>query len=98
MGTTSTIMLGATAVVVFKAVETTGIVAVPPENIIGIPMIAIGMKLNVAETQKLLKMYSLTELYVKLPRDSVIMYCLLNGKDIFEINEMLNDYKLELLE
>lgn len=61
-------------------------------------MIAIGMRLNVEETQKLLKMCSLTELYVRLPRDSVILYCIHNEKNIIETNELLSDYKLELLE
>lgn len=61
-------------------------------------MIAVGMELNVEETQKLLKMCGQTELYVRLPRDSVILYCLYKKKNIIETNELLNDYKLELLE
>ena len=61
-------------------------------------MIAIGMELNIEETQKLLKLFSLSPLYAKLHRDSVILHCIFNGKSLIETNEMLNDYELELLE
>lgn len=61
-------------------------------------MIAIGMGLSIEETQKLLKMFSLSPLYAKLHRDSVILHCIFNEKSLIETNEMLNDYELELLE
>ncbi|MCQ2463405.1 MAG: hypothetical protein MJ177_08405 [Clostridia bacterium] len=61
-------------------------------------MIAIGMELNIEETQTLLKMSELTELYVRMPRDSIIIHCINMKKNIIETNEILNDYKQELLE
>ena len=61
-------------------------------------MLAFGMKLTLDETRKLLKIAELSDLYVRIPRDSVIIFCLQNGKNLIETNEMLDDYNLKILE
>ena len=61
-------------------------------------MLAFGMKLTLDETRKLLKIAELSDLYVRIPRDSVIIFCLQNGKNLIETNEMLDDYALKILE
>ena len=61
-------------------------------------MLAFGMKLTLPETRKLLKIASLSDLYVRSPRDSIIMYCLTKGSSLITCNEYLNDFALELLE
>lgn len=61
-------------------------------------MLAFGMGLSVLETRKLLKIANSSDLYVRNPRDSVIIYCLNKGLNLIEVNEYLNDYNLELLE
>ena len=61
-------------------------------------MLAFGMKLTLDETRKLLKIAGLSDLYVRIPRDSVIIFCLQNGKNLIETNEMLDDYALKILE
>ena len=61
-------------------------------------MLAFGMKLTLDETRKLMKIAELSDLYVRIPRDSVIIFCLQNGKTLIETNEMLDDYALKILE
>ncbi len=61
-------------------------------------MLAFGMNLTLEETRKLLKIAELSDLYVRIPRDSVIIFCLQNGKTLIETNEMLDDYALKILE
>lgn len=61
-------------------------------------MLAFGMKLTLDETRKLLKIAELSDLYVRIPRDSVIIFCIQNGKTLIETNEMLDDYALKILE
>ncbi|MBE6741474.1 MAG: hypothetical protein E7570_04135 [Ruminococcaceae bacterium] len=61
-------------------------------------MLAFGMGLSLAETRKLLKIASLSDLYIRSPRDSLIMYCLNNRISLIECNEYLCDFNFELLE
>ncbi|MBQ7596596.1 MAG: XRE family transcriptional regulator [Clostridia bacterium] len=61
-------------------------------------MLAFGMKLNLSETRKLLKIAGLPDLYPRFPRDSVIIFCINNNKNLIEVNEMLDDYSLNILE
>lgn len=61
-------------------------------------MLSFGMGLSVSETRKLLKIANVSDLYPRSPRDSVIIYCLNKGMDLIGANELLNDYKLEILE
>ncbi len=61
-------------------------------------MLAFGMGLSLGETRKLLKVASLSDLYVRSPRDSIIMFCLNKGESLITTNEYLNDFALEILE
>ncbi len=59
--------------------------------------LAIGMRLNIEETQALLKAAGYSPLYVKIPFDSVILYALCKGLSIVEINDLLFENHLEML-
>lgn len=59
--------------------------------------LAIGMGLNLEEVQTLLKCAGYSQLYVKLPFDSICIYGICNKLSIVDINEMLYDYELETL-
>ncbi len=61
-------------------------------------MLAFGMKLNLAETEKLLKMAKLPELYVRDPRDNAIIFCINKGMTLIEANENLLDHHITILE
>ena len=61
-------------------------------------MLAFGMGLTLNETRKLLKIAGLNDLYVRSPRDSLIMYCLINKYTLIKCNEYLNDFGFEILE
>ena len=58
---------------------------------------AIGLTLNLEETQNLLKCAGYAPLYVKLPFDSVVMYGICKQLSVIEINEMLFQNDLETL-
>lgn len=59
--------------------------------------IAVGMQLNIEETQQLLKCAGYPQLYVKLPFDSVVLYGLCKALTVVQINELLYEYGLETL-
>ena len=59
--------------------------------------LAVSMGLNIDEVQQLLKCAGYSQLYVKLPFDSVILYGLCKGLSVVEVNEMLYKYDLETL-
>ena len=59
--------------------------------------LAIGMKLNIEEAQRLLKSAGYSQLYVKKPFDGVILFGLDKGLSVIEINELLYRYGLETL-
>lgn len=59
--------------------------------------LAIGMGLNIDEVQQLLKCAGYSQLYVKKPFDSVVLYGFCKGLSIVEINELLYKYGLETL-
>lgn len=59
--------------------------------------LAVGMHLNIEETQKLLKHAGYSQLYVKIPFDSVILYGLCKRLSVMQINEILFEYDLETL-
>lgn len=59
--------------------------------------LAVGMELNIEEAQQLLKCAGYSQLYVKLPFDSVILYGLCKGLSVLQINELLYEYDLETL-
>ena len=59
--------------------------------------LAVGMSLNLEETQSLLKCAGYAPLYVKLPFDSVVMYGICKHLSVIQINEILFDNDLETL-
>lgn len=61
-------------------------------------MLAFGMGLSINETRKLLKISQLKDLYVRDPRDSVIIFCLNKNHTLIQTNEFLSDYGLDCLE
>ena len=59
--------------------------------------LAIGMTLNLEEVQALLKCAGYSQLYVKLPLDSIVLYGICKNLSVVEINELLFEYGLETL-
>ena len=59
--------------------------------------LAVAMRLNIDQTQQLLKQAGYSQLYVKLPFDSIVLYGLCNGQSVVQINELLYEYGLETL-
>lgn len=59
--------------------------------------LAVGMGLNIEEVQQLLKCAGYSQLYVKLPFDSIVLYGLCKALSVVEINELLFEYGLEIL-
>lgn len=56
-----------------------------------------GLGASVEETQELLKLCGMAQLYPKLKRDAIIYYGLLHGLNLFEINDKLFDKNEETL-
>lgn len=61
-------------------------------------MLSIGMGLNLEETRKLLKVSGLPDLYVRNPRDSILIHCLLQSYNLIKTNETLSNYGVDILE
>lgn len=59
--------------------------------------LAFGMKLNLEETQKMLKCTGYAPLYVKNTFDCIVTYGLCNGFTVPDVNEKLYDFGLETL-
>lgn len=59
--------------------------------------LAIGMGLNIDEAQQLLKCAGYSQLYVKKPFDSIVLYGLCKGLSVVEVNELLYKYDMETL-
>lgn len=59
--------------------------------------LAVAMKLNIDELQALLKAAGYSQLYVKLPFDSIVLYGICKGLSVIEVNELLYEYGLETL-
>ncbi len=59
--------------------------------------LAVGMGLNIEEVQQLLKCAGYSQLYVKLPFDSIILYGLCKQLSVVQINELLYEYHMETL-
>jgi hypothetical protein len=59
--------------------------------------LAIGLELDFAGTQKLLQMALKSALYPRIKRDAAIIHCILQKKDIFETQTLLNELGLTLL-
>lgn len=61
-------------------------------------MLSFGMDLSLDETATLLKLCNLKGLYIRDPRDSIIMHSLMNHKSLMDTNELLDEYGLKILE
>ena len=61
-------------------------------------MLAFGMGLDFNETTVLLKNAKQPDLYIRDPRDSVIIFCLENHMTLIQANEQLLDNGLEVME
>lgn len=61
-------------------------------------MLAFGLGLNIDETTKLLKVAGVANLYVRHPRDSVIMFCIEHKLSLMDTNEKLFEMSLPTLE
>lgn len=59
--------------------------------------LCFGLDASVEETQDLLKLCGMAQLYPKLKRDAIIYYGLLHGLPLFEINDKLFDEDEEIL-
>jgi hypothetical protein len=59
--------------------------------------LALGMELGVDETQKLLRSAGKSELYPRLKREAVILYCLRKGASVLDTQELLSRYGFSLL-
>ena len=59
--------------------------------------LAVGMGLNIEQSQMLLKCAGYAPLYVKLPADSVVLFGLCKGLSVSQINELLYKHDLETL-
>ena len=59
--------------------------------------LAISMALSIDEVQQLLKTAGYSQLYVKKPFDSIVLYGICKGLSVLEINELLYTYDLETL-
>ena len=59
--------------------------------------LCFGLDASVEETQELLKLCGMAQLYPKLKRDAIIYYGLLHGLPLFEINDKLFDEDEEIL-
>ena len=59
--------------------------------------LAFGFGLDVEETQKLLRAAGKSELYPRLKRDAVLIWCLQEHKTVMETQELLSGYGLTLL-
>ena len=59
--------------------------------------LCFGLDASVEETQELLKLCGMAQLYPKLKRDAILYYGLLHGLPLFEINDKLFDEDEEIL-
>ena len=59
--------------------------------------LAFGFGLNVEETQKLLRAAGKSQLYPKIKRDAVLIFCLSKQKSLFESQDILSSLNLTLL-
>lgn len=51
--------------------------------------LCFGLQTTVEETQELLKQCGFARLYSKSRRDAIILYGILNGQDLFTVNDKL---------
>ena len=59
--------------------------------------LALGLGLSVDETQRLLRAAGKSPLYPRLKRDAALIFCLKNGYDMMETQEILEKHGISLL-
>jgi len=59
--------------------------------------LAISLGLSLEETQQLLQAAGRSPLYPRLKRDAALIFCLKNGYDMMETQEILGKYEISLL-
>ena len=59
--------------------------------------LCFGLSATLEETQELLKQCGLAQLYPKVRRDAIIIYGLVNGVSLFDVNDKLFSEKEETL-
>lgn len=59
--------------------------------------LCVGAGFDLEETNRALKLGNVSELYAKVPRDSVIIFCINKRLDIIKINELLYGYGFNIL-
>ena len=59
--------------------------------------LAISIGLSLEETQQLLQAAGRSPLYPRLKRDAALIFCLKNGYDMMETQEILGKYEISLL-
>ena len=59
--------------------------------------LAIGMKLSIEETQQLLQAAGKSALYPRLKRDAALIFCLKEGYDMIETQDLLGQYGMTML-
>jgi hypothetical protein len=59
--------------------------------------LALGFRLDLAGTQKLLQIAQKSPLYPKIKRDAAVLYCINHRKDILETQSVLHSLGLTLL-
>lgn len=60
--------------------------------------IALALRLEVDETQKLLQVAEKSPLYPRIKRDAAVLYCLSHEKGVMETQMLLSDLGLRLLD
>lgn len=61
-------------------------------------MLCFGIGATSGETQRALKLFGVSELYVRNTRDAAILYCLQKGMDLIKTNLLLSDMGFAALE
>ena len=60
--------------------------------------LSLGLGLDLRMTNNLLSFSNYGMLYPKVKRDALLIYCIENKKSVYETNECMMEYKLELLD
>ena len=60
--------------------------------------LSLGLGLDLRMTNNLLSLSNNGMLYPKVKRDALLIYCIENHKSVYETNECLMEYRLELLD
>ena len=60
--------------------------------------LALSMKLTLDETNRLLSLSNNGNLYAKMKRDAIIIYCIIRKAGVMKTNEMLHTHNFEILE